>query len=109
MRHKLLVPLADRKTRPRNSQVTRGSPLSERGAMRVLEKWRRARDSNPQGPCGPVDFKSCGLVHSTRPKRLGPRFSRALGVRQTATDARDVCDKGTFGGQRWFLPSLLSA
>jgi len=25
----------------------------------VLEKWRRARDSNPQGPRGPVDFKSC--------------------------------------------------
>jgi hypothetical protein len=24
----------------------------------VLEKWRRARDSNPQGPRGPVDFKS---------------------------------------------------
>jgi hypothetical protein len=31
--------------------------LSDRGAVQVLEKWRRARDSNPQGPRGPVDFK----------------------------------------------------
>jgi len=24
----------------------------------VLEKWRRARDSNPQRPHGPVDFNT---------------------------------------------------
>jgi len=27
----------------------------------VTEKWRRARDSNPQGPRGPVDFKYSGV------------------------------------------------
>ena len=31
--------------------------LERWGAVQVLEKWQRARDSNPQGPRGPVDFK----------------------------------------------------
>jgi hypothetical protein len=33
----------------------------------VLEKWRRARDSNPQGPRGPVDFKSTALPVEASP------------------------------------------
>ena len=33
----------------------------------MTEKWRRARDSNPQGPRGPVDFKSTALPVEASP------------------------------------------
>src|SRR5215831_2822540 len=32
-----------------------------------LKEWRRARDSNPQGPRGPVDFKSTALPVEASP------------------------------------------
>jgi len=35
-----------------------GGQGSEDGFAQAADSWRRARDSNPQGPRGPVDFKS---------------------------------------------------
>ncbi len=32
-----------------------------------VQEWRRARDSNPQGPRGPVDFKSTALPVEASP------------------------------------------
>ena len=41
-----------------------------------LNEWRRARDSNPQGPCGPADFKSAALpVEASPPLRATRRLT----------------------------------
>ena len=43
--------------------------LKKWSVVQVLEKWRRARDSNPQGPRGPVDFKFEPPLRSPRRHR----------------------------------------
>src|SRR5438874_9948344 len=39
----------------------------ERYTASPRKVWRRARDSNPHGPCGPVDFKSTALPVEASP------------------------------------------
>jgi hypothetical protein len=39
-----------------------------------MKSWRRARDSNPQGPRGPVDFKSTALPVEASPPGLQYRI-----------------------------------
>ena len=42
----------------------------------VLKNWRRARDSNPQGACAPVDFKSTALpVRASPPGQKRPSLT----------------------------------
>src|SRR6185295_2882692 len=43
------------------------SRATRRPVRLVAEEWRRARDSNPQGPRGPVDFKSTALPVEASP------------------------------------------
>ena len=65
-------------------------------AFRSVISWRRARDSNPQGACAPVDFKSTALpveasppglrrsqltIHPRRQHSAAPTYARYPGYR----------------------------
>jgi hypothetical protein len=53
--------------------------------------WRRARDSNPQGPRGPVDFKSTALpVEASPPCPERQPLTIQQYLSETATEAPRV-------------------
>ena len=66
-------------------RIGRGYP---RGPLHgnPLELWRRARDSNPQGPRGPVDFKSTALPVEASPPCLQDRTLGFVAVGAAAPD-----------------------
>ena len=60
------------------SDGVQGLPMIPR-SHNPLILWRRARDSNPQGACAPVDFKSTALpveASPPGPERSGPTIHR---------------------------------
>ena len=63
----------------------------------MLEKWRRARDSNPQGPRGPVDFKSTALPVEASPPCPEERLLTIHHVLAWAANTRLGLVTGSFG------------